>query len=69
MPRLDTEGDIIARVTGLEMGPKPRLGGTPKYLVIRGVSSVGPREVLISLAAARELLARLTELLPVEDSE
>ncbi len=69
MPRLDSEGDIIARITGLENGPPTQLGGTPKYLVIRGVSAVGPREVLISEAAARELQARLKELLPVVDFE
>jgi len=69
MPRLDTEGDVMVRVTAVEKGPIPRMSSTPKYLVIRGVSPVGPREILIGEDAARVLLAKLTELLPIDDSE
>jgi hypothetical protein len=68
MPRLDSEGDVILRIAGIEKGPIPQMTNTPKYLAIRGVTAVGPRDVLISEAAARELRARLTELLPVADS-
>jgi hypothetical protein len=69
MPRLDSESDVLMRVTGVERGPIPRMSNTPKYLVIRGVSPVGQRELLIEEDAARVLLAKLTELLPVEDSK
>jgi hypothetical protein len=69
MPRLDSEGDVLLRITGIERGPLPQMGNTPRYLAIRGVTSVGPREVLISEDAARVLQARLKELLPALDSE
>jgi hypothetical protein len=69
MPGVDKLSDIIGRITGVEMGPVPQMSNTPKYLVIRGTAAAGPREVLISEAAARELLAKLKELLPVVDSE
>ena len=64
MPRLDNESDVIQRITGIEKGPIPRMGNTPKYLAIRGMTSVGEREVLISEAAAQDLAARLKALLP-----
>jgi hypothetical protein len=69
MPRFDSEGDVLARVTGVEWGPIPQMSNTPKYLVIRGVSSVGPRELLIGEGAARVLQEKLKQLLPVLDSE
>jgi hypothetical protein len=69
MPRIDNESDIMMRVTGVENGPLPQMSNSPKYFVIRGVSPVGSQEVLISEDAARELLGRLTKLLPNEDDE
>jgi hypothetical protein len=69
MPRLDSEGDVLTRITGVERGPIPQMSNTPKYLVVRGVSPVGPREILIGEDAARVLQAKLKELLPALDSE
>jgi len=68
MPRLDSEGDVILRITTVEWGQVPMMSNTPKYLALRGASSLGPREVLISESAARELLARLSELFPTSNS-
>jgi hypothetical protein len=68
MPRLDNERDIITRVTVIEQ-MTPQTSSTPRYLAIRGVSPSGPREMLISEDAARELSVRLAEMLPIGDSQ
>ena len=59
---LDSEGgDVITRLLGIVKGPPP---GFPIRLGTSGMTSAGPREVLIAESAARELAATLTELLP-----
>jgi hypothetical protein len=69
MPRLDSQGDVISRITGIDKGPIPQMSNTPIYLAIRGMTSVGEREVLLSVEAARDLQERLQKLLPPEDAE
>ena len=69
MPRLDSNATVITRIAAVDKGEIPQMSNTPKYLVIRGISTVGQQEILISQAAARELLTKLTERLPVDDSE
>lgn len=68
MPRLDNERDVITQVTVIEQ-MTPQISSTPRYLAIRGVSPSGPQEMLISENAARELWARLAEMLPIGDSQ
>jgi hypothetical protein len=63
------QSDVIARILGVDKGEIPLMGNTPRYLVIRGKTSVGETQVLIGLEAARDLQGRLTEILPVDDPE
>jgi hypothetical protein len=69
MPRIDSEGDVIVRVTGIEKGPMPQTAVTPKYLIVRGTTPIGPLELLISEQAARDLRTKLARLLPVVEAE
>jgi hypothetical protein len=69
MPKLYSPDDMITRITGLERGKGIALtSDAPKFLVIRAVSNLGPQEVLISESAALQLRARLTDVLPADDS-
>ena len=47
----------------------PRTSNRPRWLIIRGMAKAGQQELLIEEDAARELLAKLQELLPIEDAE
>jgi hypothetical protein len=69
MPRIESEDDVIVRVTGIEKGPMPQTAVTPKYLIVRGTTPIGPLELLISEQAARDFRTKLAGLLPVAETE
>jgi hypothetical protein len=68
MPKLYPPGQVATR--NIAVDDYPRTSNRPRWLIIRGTAKAGQQELLIAEDAARELLAKLQELLlPIEDVE
>ena len=68
MPKFYPLDQAMRRLTQVEWTDPPSSSNIPTCLIVRGVADIGPLEWIITEDAARELLARLTERLPIDDS-
>ncbi len=68
MPGLDSENDVIGRITRIEKGDGSATSNISASLVIRGLTTRGECEVLIAESAARDLRDKLNAFYPKHDA-
>lgn len=68
MPGLDSESDVIGRITRIEKGNSLRTSNISTSLVIRGLTTRGECEVLLAESAARDLRDKLNAFYPKHDA-
>lgn len=68
MPGLDSENDVIGRITRIEKGDGSATSNISASLVIRGLTTRGECEVLIAESAARDLRDKLNAFYPKRDA-